>query len=184
MGSKLDEKSGSSDFGKILAPSLRYSVVICPKCRVHAQILEGVSTKSTRCQHCGARLSLRKLRVFYSSDRLSEAVAARTRLQAELSGAGPEIFPELSSKKSAALNPEKEEKSVPLRKTASSCQIKNDPKSIILQVLGSTGGMELEALKVSALERGVSPERFEKVLSALLEAGDIYFPSRGKVKIV
>ena len=69
----------------------RYVVVVCPKCRQHAQITE-TGKKNLRCQHCGALLQARKLRIFGSFEELSEAVDFRTRLQAELSGNGKETF--------------------------------------------------------------------------------------------
>ncbi|WP_269850429.1 DUF5817 domain-containing protein [Methanosarcina horonobensis] len=69
----------------------RYVVIVCPKCRQHAQITE-TGKKTLRCQHCGALLQARKLRIFGSFEEVPEAVNFRTRLQAELSGKGKETF--------------------------------------------------------------------------------------------
>lgn len=67
---------------------MSYGVIICTKCRQHAQIIEVGSSKTTRCQRCNASLNTRKLRVFYSSDDLDETISVRTQIQAQLLGDG------------------------------------------------------------------------------------------------
>lgn len=160
-------------------------VVVCPGCREHAQITEA-GKKTLSCQHCGARLQARKLRVFYYSDELAEAVAFRTSLQAELSGkgkggaAGKYSFAE----KPCSENPRKKLK-VPASQTSKAAPPTKDPGSIIAGLLEAAGGkMKLEDLREKALEKGISPEKFDKTLEKLLEAGNIYSPSPGEIKPV
>ena len=40
--------------------NFRYAVIVCPKCRQHAQIIE-TGKKTLKCQHCGAILQTRRL---------------------------------------------------------------------------------------------------------------------------
>lgn len=63
-----------------------YSVIVCPKCRKSAQLIEQKGAKTTRCQRCGATLQTRKLRLFHTTEKLEEAISVRTRLQAEILG--------------------------------------------------------------------------------------------------
>jgi ribosomal protein S27E len=79
-----------TEFGKTPG-NFRYAVIVCPKCREHVQII-GTGKKTLKCQKCGSLLQAKKLRVFYSSEELEDAVAFRTRLQAEISGKGKETF--------------------------------------------------------------------------------------------
>lgn len=65
-----------------------YVVVVCPKCRVHSQIVDDRGQKSVRCQNCGTNLRFRKLRQFHNSTDLEEAILIRTKLQASLVGKG------------------------------------------------------------------------------------------------
>ena len=69
---------------------MTYGVVICTRCRGHAQIIETGSSKTTRCQRCNATLMTRKLRVFFSSEDLEEAISVRTQIQAKIADDNPE----------------------------------------------------------------------------------------------
>ncbi len=168
----------------------RYVVIVCPRCRQHAQITE-TGKKTLRCQHCGALLQARKLRIFGSFEELPEAVNFRTRLQAELSGKGKETF-------SLNTYPEETEGSGSgdkiVQKTArfpasgvSSVGIpaKKDQKSIMSEILkASDGKMRIEEFREKALEKGISEEKFETTLKKLLETGDLYSPEPGFVKLI
>ncbi len=44
--------------------------------------------------------------------------------------------------------------------------------------------MKIEELQQKALEKGLSPEKFDIILKTLLETGEIYFPESGTVKLV
>lgn len=142
-------------------------MIVCPKCRQHAQITE-TGKKTLRCQRCSAILETRRLRILFSSDELAEAVTFRTWLQAELSGSlDLEKIPEPTGKSVSVKLPPK-----------------ND-RSIFLALLLSAGGeMELKAFQQKAFENGISQEKFEFILKKLLEIGELYSPEPGRIKIV
>ncbi|WP_255334734.1 hypothetical protein [Methanosarcina sp. KYL-1] len=209
-------------------------VIVCPRCREHAQITEA-GKKTLSCQHCGARLQARKLRVLYFSEELAEAVAFRTSLQARLSGKGKEgtagkfsfaepiagkssfaepiagkssfaeaieeesLFtgPEASkhgNKRSLTENAGKEKtcsenagkkSKVPASRSSEATPPKKAPRIIVLGLLEAAGGkMKLEDLREKTLEKGICPEKFDKTLEKLLEAGNIYSPAPGEIKLV
>ena len=163
----------------------RYIVVICPKCREHSQILE-TGKKTLRCQHCGALLQVRKLRVFYSSNELEKAVIARTKLQAEISGNEKSLKGTRfrnSGLKDSELK-DSELKILP-KSTFKPTTLKKDTFSVVLDLLETSGGkIKLESLQEKALENGISPEKLSKVLEKLQEAGKIYSPVLGEIKVV
>jgi DNA replicative helicase MCM subunit Mcm2 (Cdc46/Mcm family) len=168
----------------------RYAVIVCPKCRQHAQITE-TGKKTIRCQHCRALLQARKLRVLGSFEELYEAVDFRTRLQAELSGKGKETFSmkifsaenEISNSKDKTVEKITE---FPISQSASGrTPAKKDQKSIMIDILKSSDGkIKIEEFREKALDKGVSEEKFEKILKKLLETGEIYSPEKGFVKLI
>lgn len=167
-----------------------YVVVVCPKCRQHAQISE-TGKKTLRCQKCGALLHARKLRVFGSFEELSEAVDFRTRLQAEISGKGKETFSlktfSEDSGSSGFENEAVQKKAQPLASGAApgNISVKRDQKSIMSEILKSScGKMKIEEFREEALEKGISKERFEIILKKLLETGELYSPEPGVVKLI
>ncbi|MDO9517930.1 MAG: hypothetical protein Q7J10_07790 [Methanosarcinaceae archaeon] len=149
----------------------KYAVIACLKCRAHAQIIE-YGTATTKCQNCGTVLKIKKLRLFYSSDILEEAISARTQLQAQMHGQSVEFgnMPEMEF--------------VDDRQMAVTKSKKNAQK-IVLDLLQSTdGAMEIEMLKKQALDNDVDADRFDKILEGLLRAGGIYSPTVGYVRLV
>jgi hypothetical protein len=162
---------------------------VCPKCRQNAQITD-IRKKSLRCQRCGIILQARKLKIFYSSEELAEAVAFRTRLQAEISGKESEFFLLRSFTKEYEISkPETENKSkaVKMSENMDSGNIfpKKDQKAIFLKLLEDAGGkIEIEKLQQKAFEKEVGPEKFNIILRTLLETGEIYSPESGILKLV
>lgn len=168
--------------------NLRYAVIICPKCRQHVQITE-TGKKTLKCQRCGAVLQTLKLRVFYSSEELSDAVDFRARLQAEISGKGYETFSlenvgkEPENLKSSSKTKEKTRRSED--KTSASLSPKKDQKLIFLELIKAAGGkIEIKEFRQKALEKGISQEKFEGILKKLLETGELYSPEAGIIKLV
>lgn len=144
----------------------RYAVIVCSKCRLHAQIIE-TANNTLKCQRCGAVLEARRLRILYSSEYLNDAVTFRTRLQAEISGTGSETF----SLKSSVEGREPSKK--------------KDLKSILLDLLNAAGGeIQIDELKQKALEKGINPEKFDLILNNLQEIGELYSPGPGIIKRV
>lgn len=144
----------------------RYAVIVCSKCRLHAQIIE-TANNTLKCQRCGAVLEARRLRILYSSEYLNDAVTFRTRLQAEISGTGSETF----SLKSSVEGREPSKK--------------KDPKSILLDLLNAADGeIQIDELKQKALEKGINPEKFDLILNNLQEIGELYSPGPGIIKRV
>ncbi len=74
-----------------------YSVIVCPKCRKSAQLIEQKGAKTTKCQRCGATLQTRKLRIFHTTDVLEDAIAVRTKLQANILGKGYDTISDKST---------------------------------------------------------------------------------------
>lgn len=168
----------------------RYVVIVCPKCREHAQITE-TGKKTVRCQHCGTLLQARKLRVLGSFEELSEAVDFRTLLQAELSGKGKETFSkktfseEIGSSDSKDKPVQKIAKFQVYETSSASISSKKDQKSIMDEILkASDGKMKIEEFRKKALDKGINEEKFEVTLKKLLETGEIYSPEPGFVKLI
>jgi hypothetical protein len=164
-------------------------VIVCPKCRQHAQITE-TGKKTLKCQHCDTLLQTRKLRVFHSSEDLEDAVLFRTRLQAEISGKGKETF-SLTSHSRGSTQPDSETKipgkifNFPEKSISSNLPSKKDPESTLLEILKTRGGIiEKEELLQRALKKGISQEKFETILKNLLEKRELYSPQPGIIKIV
>jgi len=164
-------------------------VIVCPKCKQNAQITD-IKNKTLRCQRCGIILQARKLKIFYSSEELAEAVAFRTRLQAEISGKGSEFCLLRSFTKEYEISkPETENKAkaVKISKNMDSGSIspKKDPKAIFLKLMEAAGGkIEIEKLQQKALEKEMSPEKFNMILRTLLETGEIYSLESGIIKLL
>ncbi|MEL4305995.1 DUF5817 domain-containing protein [Methanococcoides sp. LMO-2] len=178
-----------------------YSVIVCPKCRKSAQLIEQKGAKTTRCQRCGATLQTRKLRVFHTTDNLEEAIAVRTRLQAEVLGKGYETIEGSTSSKGASFSTftsspgpeygsENAEKEIVLNFQSPSPKVtpkpkKKDPVKIILSILEKKqGAVQVTALQELALRQDIDEETFETTMEKLLRKGDIYSPKKGYVRIV
>jgi hypothetical protein len=176
---KIGERTGS-----------RYSVIVCPGCRQHAQITEP-GKKTLRCQHCGSLLKVQKLRVLGSFEELSEAVDFRTRLQAEISGKGKETFflktfPEEKGSSGSEDKPVQKTPEFSVSAVSSGGEsARKGRKSIMTEILKASGGkMRIEEFREKALEKGIAEEKFETILKKLMETGDIYSPEPGIVKLI
>jgi hypothetical protein len=182
MGSEL---MGFGDKSTIF----RYVVVVCSKCRLHAQIME-TGKNTIKCQHCGAVLEARRLRILYSSEHLNDAVTFRTRLQAEISGTGSETFSLKSSVEGHTPSNSRNENSKNMseftRKIVTDNLLpKKDRKSVFLDLLEAAGGeMQIDEFQQKALEKGINSEKFDLILKNLLEIGELYSPEPGIIKRV
>ncbi|MEA1984313.1 MAG: hypothetical protein U9N13_01515 [Euryarchaeota archaeon] len=151
-----------------------YSVIVCPRCRKHAQIIENTGMKTMRCQRCGSNLQVRKLRVLHTSDHLDEAVAARTELQARILGSDPEQREVLTI-----------ETHTDERSGRGTVRRKKDGRQIILGILRTHGKrMSIEELQRQAQGKDIRREDIGKVIEKLLAAGEIYAPIPEHVQIV
>ena len=155
-------------------PIPKYAVIACPKCRTHSQIVE-YGTATTKCQNCGATLKINKLRILYTSDILENAVSARTQLQARMHGKRVDTnLPEMGFVDERDISKTKY-KNKPKR---------NAQKTIIDIIRSADGALEIEVLKMRALDHGIDADRFEKILEGLLRMGEIYSPDIGYVRLV
>ncbi len=167
----------------------RYAVIVCPNCRKHAQITE-IGKNTLSCQHCGVTLQARKMRVLYSSEELADAVAFRTRLQAEISGKESKTFSlKFSAKEDEISKYENEgfenKLKIPGNGGSDALAPKKDPKSILLELLEASGGkIRVQELQQQALENRMSQEKFGIILKKLLETGELYSPEPGMIKMV
>jgi len=69
---------------------MKFSVVVCPKCRSAKVVESGV--KTTTCFICGRRLIVGKLKKFYEGDNLSEAQVVVGLLNAKRDGREEEFI--------------------------------------------------------------------------------------------
>ena len=155
-------------------PIPKYAVIGCPKCRIHSQIIEH-GTATTKCQNCGAALKINKLRTLYASDILEEAVSARTQLQARMQGEGAD-----SNLSNIGFVDDRGVSKPKLKKRP-----KMNAQKTVIDIIRSAGGvLEIEILKMRALDHGIDADRFEKILEGLLRVGEIYSPDIGYVRLV
>jgi hypothetical protein len=161
-----------------------FGVIVCPRCRVHAQIIELAGARKTRCQKCGASLEIRKLNTLFSSDSLEEAVSARTILQARVHNLENEMKNMLATGKEAIVQasdgPDMDLANLKDKRQSP----KKSPAQVILQLLRSNGGeMGTEFLKCLAKEQGIDEQRSDAIIGKLTDAGEIYEPSPGRLCI-
>ncbi|WP_342306301.1 hypothetical protein [Methanolobus sp. ZRKC5] len=165
-----------------------YGVIICTKCRKNAQIIELESSKTTRCQRCSATLMVRKLRIFFSSEDLNEARSFRTQVQASIienetytiqaenesvSRTEHQIFGEEIDEKAACF--------IDKRK----CQKMKNADDLILEVLQSNNKqMFYGDLKKMVIARDIDEDRFDDVIKKMMQAGEIYSPSKDVIRLV
>lgn len=162
-----------------------FGVIVCPRCREHAQILELGEAKKTRCQKCGVSLEIRKLRLLYTSDSLEEAVSARTLLQArvhkleEQMKKEPGVISQIEENKVSPIADEPEIDPAVFKDKRQ--PPKRNPRQIILKLLRSNGGqLETRALETLALEHGINKQQLEEILEKMKSSGEIYEPSSGR----
>lgn len=166
---------------------MTYSIVICTKCRKHAQIIELGSSRTTRCQRCNANLMTRKLRIFFSSDSLDETISVRTQIQAQIVEKGT-YMPQWGEEISSATRHKVFGEEIDME-TACYIEKRNEKKKsktdeIILEILLSGNGeMSHGDLKKAAVARDIDEEKFEDVLKKMMQAGEIYSPYGKILKI-
>ncbi|KXS44594.1 MAG: hypothetical protein AWU59_410 [Methanolobus sp. T82-4] len=168
-----------------------FGVIVCPKCREHAQIIETSGPKKTRCQKCGSNLEIRKLRIFFQSGDLDEAISARTVIQARLHGQEKDVEAVFSDSFNLAETPETTnfvEFGVSLKDFKDKRKLRKPKRSknqIILDILRLNGGrMDIKSLGESASEHGIDEDDFEKIIEKLISSGEIYEPSTGILGLI
>ena len=147
-----------------------YYVFVCPACQRHAQLWQPGS-KTVGCQNCRAKIQTNSLRVFGPFETHAEAVEKRSAVQAELSQT-PGSFSHqglaVPAGKEIQMKPPKAKK----------------PQQIILDVLKENGTMIVGDCEYYCLECGVDSETFQKILTKLIEVGEIYRPDKGLIALV
>ncbi|WP_135603841.1 DUF5817 domain-containing protein [Methanococcoides sp. NM1] len=185
-----------------------YSVIVCPKCRRSAQLIEQKGAKTTKCQRCGATLQTRKLRIFHTTDILEDAIAVRTKLQAKILGREYDTISDKSTFSTFTSNSTEEDTNLKFQtkshqatlkptpskhpthipatnKPAAHIPKKKDPAKTILSILEKARSeMQITELHDHALRQDLREEIFERTLEKLLQKGDIYFPKKGYVRMV
>ncbi|MDG6243081.1 MAG: hypothetical protein QCH31_01625 [Methanolobus sp.] len=165
-----------------------YGVIICTRCRKQAQIIDIGISKTIRCQRCNASLVTRKLRRFFSSEKLEDAISARTQIQARISesgayplqtegievpGTGYQTFgDELNDKTGYLIG----NRGIVKKKTT---------YELVISILRSSGNrMPYEELRKEALYMDIDREELDDTLARLLHAGEIYKPSKETIGLV
>jgi hypothetical protein len=153
-----------------------YYVFVCPKCQRHSQLFQPGS-KTVGCQNCRARIQIEKLRVFGPFETHEEAVENRAKIQAELvnSSSNAALFSEKSADFSASAIG-KEIKTAPPK-------IKK-PQQIIREVLLENGKMIVADCEYYCAERGIDSDTFQKIIQKMIEAGEVYRPDKGLLKLI
>lgn len=162
-----------------------YGVIVCTKCRMHAQIIEVGTSRTVQCQRCGARLDVRKLQLISISEDRYEVVEARTLIQAKVQGNGP-VHVTHSHTLHCNISPKHNcVDDMNLSVPADSRKVRGrDPVTLILENISDQGEMSIEELKEECTILGIDRDKFEKLITMLLDAGDIYSPAKGKIKKV
>jgi DNA replicative helicase MCM subunit Mcm2 (Cdc46/Mcm family) len=169
---------------------MTYGVIVCTKCRQHAQIIEIGTSKTTNCQKCNAKLQTRKLRVFFSSDILEEAVSVRTQIQAQIDESGNTPTMKHKGIGSGLQNfqifgNEIDEKSACLIDNRKTQKKKKKADEVIINILMENNDqMGIEELKEKTLKMDVGEEEFEEIIKKLKDAGELYSPSNDVIRIV
>jgi len=168
-----------------------FGVIVCPKCREHVQIIETSGPKKTKCQKCGSNLEVRKLRIFFQSGDLEEAISARTVIQARLHGPEKDVeavfsdsFQNVETSPTANFG----EFGVSLKDFRDKRKPRKPKKNklqVILDILRLNGGrMGIDSLEESAREHGIAEDDFEKIIQKLISSGEIYEPSTGILSLI
>lgn len=147
-----------------------YYVFVCPSCQKHAQLWQP-GAKTVGCQSCNAKIQTNSLRVFGPFETHAEAVEKRSAVQAELSQKAGSFSHQgltVPIDKEVQIKPPKAKK----------------PQQIILDVLKEKGTMIVGDCEYYCLERGVDNETFQKILTKLIEAGEVYRPDKGLIALV
>lgn len=160
-----------------------YGVIVCTKCRLHAQIIEVGISRTVQCQMCGARLQVRNLQLLSTSEDREEIVRARTLIQANIQAdrsihaVHAQSFQCNISKNNSSVG------EICLIKLEASRKIRSkDPASIILENISYECEMSMDELENKCALLDIDKDVFSKMISRLLETGDIYFPAKGRIK--
>lgn len=182
-----------------------YSVIVCPKCRQSAQLVEENGAKTTRCQRCGSTLNIRKLNKFNTSESVEEARAVRTKLQMQLSSqrdtkgitefqhptfgeihnsaTAPEYKIEFGKRK---LKTEEEQRHEVTISASNSIHLKKKKigEEISTFLLEKERGMEVSELYSKIKDKGFSEDIIKETLEKLKHSGQIYYPKKDWIKII
>lgn len=162
-----------------------YGVIVCTKCRLHAQIIEVGTSRTVQCQMCGARLQVRKLQLLKTSENREEVVRARTLIQAKIRANGPIHATHTQSFQCNISQNNSSVVDICLTELGNSRKIRSrDHATIILENINSQGEMSMEELEEKCASLDIDKAVVAKVIARLLEAGDIYFPAKGRIKKV
>jgi DNA replicative helicase MCM subunit Mcm2 (Cdc46/Mcm family) len=133
---------------------------------MNAQIISVGAYKTVKCHRCGARLEVRKLQLIITSENRDEVVKIRTIMQAKIQQNGMDNDRYLSMPADS-------------RKTRS-----KDPATIIIQNIPVKEEISIEELYEKCAVLGIDKAVVDKVITSLLELGELYSPSHGKIKKV
>ena len=150
-----------------------YYVFVCPKCQRHAQLLLSDS-KTVGCQKCNVRLQIEKLRLAGPFETQAEAVEYRSKIQAGLVRSSLEFEEKSLEFSSSVLGKEIQMKSSKAKK----------PHQIIRDVLSEHGMMIAADCEYYCSEQGVDSETFQKFVQKMIEAGEVYRPDKGLLKLI
>ena len=162
-----------------------YGVIVCTKCRLHAQIIEVGTSRTVQCQMCGARLQVRKLQLLNTSENREDVVRARTLIQAKILANGPIHATHAQSFQCNISQNNSSVADICLTELDNCRKIRSrDPATIILENINSQGEMSMGELEEKCASLDIDKAVVTKVIDRLLEAGDIYFPAKGRIKKV
>ncbi|WP_321419924.1 DUF5817 domain-containing protein [uncultured Methanomethylovorans sp.] len=162
-----------------------YGVIVCTKCKLYAQIIEVGTSRTVQCHMCGARLQVRKLQLLNTSEGREDAVRARTLIQAKLRANGSIHTTHTQSFQCNISQNNSSVVDICLTEIGNVRKIRSrDPATIILENINYQGEMSMEELEEKCTSLDIDKDVVTKVIARLLEAGDIYFPAKGRIKKV
>lgn len=162
-----------------------YGVIVCTKCRLHAQVIEVGISRTVQCQRCGARLELRKLQLLATYDNYDQVVTARTLIQAKIQ-TNDRI--NLINVNTFQYNKPENNNSVAgiyFSAPDNSRKIRSrDPSKIILEYISAQGELSIEEVEEKCVALDIDKNVIESIISRLLETGELYIPAKGRIKKV
>jgi DNA replicative helicase MCM subunit Mcm2 (Cdc46/Mcm family) len=166
----------------------RYGVIVCPKCREHAQIIEIAARKTTQCQRCSSILKNMKRRHLFSSDKLDEAVSVRTQIQAKLHDGNAGIEDVFNGKGFINAFNGLEETEISMSDFVDRREnikpTKNLRQLILATIQANGGKTEIEKLREIIVEQEIEEDKFEMMLEKMMHSGEIYIPSSNIIQLV
>lgn len=149
----------------------RYGIVVCPNCRYAKGV--DLTTKFTDCPHCGKRLKIEKMKIYYRSASQDEISWAVGKLNAKIRG---EEIPKREEK-------EKEDPYYRAVKRGEEGEGEREKLMIIMRELTSDLG-EVDREDMEKIADLLGEEDVEGMIEKLRRLDEVYEPEEGVFRAV